>query len=280
MRRIEHLHGQGCASGQVACGEVDPFCQRPDRGEFEVEKRDVDFTVDAAVIGIGLLKGPIEVDDARQNVLLEEDSGVVLRRPDVVAAGHIRTHRGQHAGLLAFGKHARTVRVVHVVLDIVLRSARNGTGVTPGVADGVGGVFDTVVVSAALGRLVARLVAPSVLEVGPVPHLVGQDFVVGPHRGFGPADSPIGGHDAIVDGGGPFDIPWIEGKGRAIATIGRVHHPDVEVHRGVPLDKLLQRDVASVVCQVGLDAVDACRGLAIGVEIGEPKHHAHIRNQR
>ena len=108
---------------------------------------------------------------------------------------------------------------------------------------------------------------------------VREDLVVGPDRSLRPSDRPVGGDDAVVDRGGAFDVAGVEGKGRAVATVGGVDHPDVEVHRGVPLDQLLQGEVAAVVGQVALDALDARGRLSVGVEVGQLELHTDVAHE-
>ena len=105
---------------------------------------------------------------------------------------------------------------------------------------------------------------------------VGQNLVMRPHRRFRASHRPVRGHDAVVDGGRPAHVAGIEGECGSVAAIGRVHHPNVQVHRRIPLHHLLQGKVAAVVGQVGLDAVDARGRLPVGVKIRQPKHHAHV----
>ena len=102
---------------------------------------------------------------------------------------------------------------------------------------------------------------------------------MGPDGGLRAADRPVGRHDAVVDRGGALDVTGVEGKGRAVAAVGGVDDPDVEVHRGVPLDELLQGEVAAVVGQVALDALDAGGRLPVGIEVGQLELHADVAHE-
>ena len=277
--RVGHGDREACARGQVRRCEVHALDQGACGREAQVKQLEAQVAVDGTVVGVGFLEGLVLVDDAWQEVVLQEHDRVVLLRPNVVPPRHVRAHGGEHARLLALSEHVGAVGIVHVVLDVVLRPARRRLEVAACVADGVGRVVHPVVVGASGGAGVVRFVAPGVLQVGPVAHLVRQNLVVRPHRGLGPPHGPVGRHDAVIHRGGALHVPGVEGERRAVSAIRRIHHPHVQVHGGVPLDHLLERQVAPVVGEVALDAVDAGGGLSVGVEVGQTKLHPHVRHQ-
>ena len=174
-----------------------------------------------------------------QNVLPCDARGLQVGRcGELVALGHRRQCSGAHARLLALGKHATAVAVVHVVLDVVQRSARGAVQDTRRPANGVGRVRHVVVLVAVVRQTRVVAVAPRVSEVEPVAHFVREGAravqVGGPD---GPAVAVLK-HDAVLVGVlVAVHGPWVQGVAGSTRSVFADPHVEVLVPR--PLNERL-----------------------------------------
>ena len=213
-----------------------------------------------------------------QNVFAKHTRGLkVGRRRQLVSLGHRGQGCSAHAVLLALGKHATAVAVVHVVLYVVQGATGLAVEVPAvGPPDGVGGVRHVVVLIAVVCKTRVVAVAPRVAEVEPVAHLVGQ--CARPVQ-VGGADGPAVGvlqDDAVLVG--VLVAVHRTGVERIARGTRRVFaHPHVEVFVAGPLDEFLHLGIPDV-GQFTDDAVDARVAVAVGIALGQTKLDFNVRH--